>query len=137
MIKEEVTFSNTNVTSLDWNSYPVLRFAESPTVTPIVVQRLEQPSSGGGEEVLGPAAAAIANALYDATGVRFTRIPAHASPSSDRARRSYEVVATHMIWPLLQRFWMRKAFSVVPTKLFTVRFCLSALKNSSICQRSL
>jgi CO/xanthine dehydrogenase Mo-binding subunit len=75
MIKEEVTFSNTNVTSLDWNSYPVLRFEECPAVTPIVVQRLEQPSSGGGEEVLGPAAAAIANALYDATGVRLREYP--------------------------------------------------------------
>src|SRR5258706_1980395 len=75
MIKEEVTFSNTNVTSLDWNSYPVLRFEECPAVTPIVVQRLEQPSSGGGEEVVGPAAAAIANALYDATGVRLREYP--------------------------------------------------------------
>jgi CO/xanthine dehydrogenase Mo-binding subunit len=75
MIKEEVTFSNTNVTSLDWNSYPILRFDECPTVTPIVVQRLDQPSSGGGEEVLGPAAAAIANALFDATGVRLREYP--------------------------------------------------------------
>lgn len=75
MIKEEVTFSNTNVTSLDWNSYPILRFEECPAVTPIVVQRLDQPSSGGGEEVLGPAAAAIANALYDATGVRLREYP--------------------------------------------------------------
>jgi CO/xanthine dehydrogenase Mo-binding subunit len=75
MIKEEVTFSNTNVTSLDWNSYPILRFEECPTVTPIVVQRLDQPSSGGGEEVLGPAAAAIANALFDATGVRLREYP--------------------------------------------------------------
>ena len=75
MLKEEVTFSNTNVTSLDWNSYPILRFAECPAVTPIVVQRLDQKSSGGGEEVLGPAAAAIANALFDATGVRLREYP--------------------------------------------------------------
>jgi CO/xanthine dehydrogenase Mo-binding subunit len=75
MLKEEVTFSNTNVTSLDWNSYPILRFEECPGVTPIVVQRLDQPSSGGGEEVLGPAAAAIANALYDATGARLREYP--------------------------------------------------------------
>jgi len=75
MLKEEVTFSDTNVTSLDWNSYPILRFEECPNVTPIVVQRLDQPSSGGGEEVLGPAAAAIANALYDATGVRLREYP--------------------------------------------------------------
>ena len=36
-LKEEVTFDHTHVTSLDWNSYPVLRFAEHPAVTPIVV----------------------------------------------------------------------------------------------------
>jgi CO/xanthine dehydrogenase Mo-binding subunit len=75
ILKEEVTFSNTNVTSLDWNSYPILRFEECPAVTPVVVQRLDQKSSGGGEEVLGPAAAAIANALFDATGVRLHEYP--------------------------------------------------------------
>jgi len=75
MLKEEVTFSNTNVTSLDWNSYPILRFEECPAVTAVVVQHLDQPSSGGGEEVLGPAAAAIANALFDATGVRLREYP--------------------------------------------------------------
>jgi nicotinate dehydrogenase subunit B len=70
MLKEQVTFSDTGVTSLDWSSYPILRFEECPEVTPIVIQRIEEPSSGGGEEVLSPAAAAIANALFDATGVR-------------------------------------------------------------------
>ena len=75
MLKEEVTFSNTNVTSLDWNSYPILRFEECPAVTPIVVQHLDQPSSGAGEEMLGPAAAAIANAFFDATGVRLRKYP--------------------------------------------------------------
>jgi CO/xanthine dehydrogenase Mo-binding subunit len=75
MLKEEVTFSDSNVTSLDWASYPILRFEECPEVTPIVVQRLDQPSSGGGEEVLSPAAAAIANALFDATGVRLREYP--------------------------------------------------------------
>jgi CO/xanthine dehydrogenase Mo-binding subunit len=75
MLKEEVTFSSTNVTSLDWNSYPILRFEECPAVTAMVVQHLDQTSSGGGEEVMGPAAAAIANALFDATGVRLREYP--------------------------------------------------------------
>jgi len=44
-------------------------------VTPIVVQRTDQPASGGGEEVLGPAGAAIANAPFDATGVRLREYP--------------------------------------------------------------
>jgi CO/xanthine dehydrogenase Mo-binding subunit len=75
MLKEEVTFDESNVTSVDWVSYPILRFAECPDVTPIVVQRLDQPASGGGEEVLGAAAAAIANALFDATGIRLREYP--------------------------------------------------------------
>jgi nicotinate dehydrogenase subunit B len=75
MLKEEVTFSKKRVTSLDWGSYPILRFAEHPEVTPIVVQRLDQPSTGAGEEVLGPAAAAIANAFFDATGIRLRQYP--------------------------------------------------------------
>jgi nicotinate dehydrogenase subunit B len=75
VLKEEVTFDQTGVTSLDWASYPILRFAEHPEVTPVVVQRLEEPSTGAGEEVMGATAAAIANALFDATGVRVRQYP--------------------------------------------------------------
>jgi nicotinate dehydrogenase subunit B len=75
MFKEEVTFNQTNVTSLDWGSYPILRFDESPEVTPIVVQRVNERSSGAGEEVMAAAAAAIANAFFDATGVRMEQYP--------------------------------------------------------------
>jgi CO/xanthine dehydrogenase Mo-binding subunit len=74
-LKEEVTFDKTGVTSLDWMSYPVLRFAEHPEVTPVVVQRLDEPSTGAGEEVMGATAGAIANAFYDATGVRLRQYP--------------------------------------------------------------
>ena len=74
-IKEEVTFNQTGVTSLDWNSYPILRFGECPEVTPIVVQRMGEPFSGGGEEVLSPAVAAIGNALFQATGIRLREYP--------------------------------------------------------------
>ena len=75
MLKEEVTFNTTNVTSLDWNSYPILRFEEAPEVTPIVVQRMNERSTGAGEEVMAGAAAAIANAFFDATGVRMAEFP--------------------------------------------------------------
>jgi CO/xanthine dehydrogenase Mo-binding subunit len=75
MLKEEVTFNRTNVTSLDWNTYPILRFEECPAVTPIVVQRLNERSTGAGEEVMAGAAAAIANAFFDATGVRMQEFP--------------------------------------------------------------
>jgi CO/xanthine dehydrogenase Mo-binding subunit len=75
MFKEEVTFSKTNVTSLDWASYPILRFEECPKVTPVVVQRLNERSTGAGEEVMAAAAGAIANAFFDATGVRMREFP--------------------------------------------------------------
>jgi len=75
VLKEEVTFDKTGVTSLDWNSYPVLRFAEHPVVIPVVVQRLEEPSTGAGEEVMGATAAAVANAFFDATGIRLRQYP--------------------------------------------------------------
>ena len=74
-LKEEVKFDKTGVTSLDWASYPILRFAEHPDVTPVVVQRIEEPSTGAGEEVMGATAAAVANAVFDATGVRLREYP--------------------------------------------------------------
>jgi CO/xanthine dehydrogenase Mo-binding subunit len=75
MFKEEVTFNTTNVTSLDWSTYPILRFEECPEVTAVVVQRLDQRSTGAGEEVMAACAAAIANAFFDATGVRMRQYP--------------------------------------------------------------
>jgi CO/xanthine dehydrogenase Mo-binding subunit len=75
MLLEEVKFNKTNVTSLDWNSYPILRFEECPEVFPIVVQRLDQKSTGAGEEVMAAAAGAIACAFFDATGVHMTEFP--------------------------------------------------------------
>jgi nicotinate dehydrogenase subunit B len=75
MLKEEVTFDKVGVTSVDWVSYPVLRFAEHPNCTPVVVQRINEPSSGAGEEVVGAAGAAIANAFFDATGMRLRQFP--------------------------------------------------------------
>ncbi|HSP69505.1 MAG TPA: molybdopterin cofactor-binding domain-containing protein [Bryobacteraceae bacterium] len=75
MLKEEVKFDQTGVTSLDWASYPILRFDECPEVTAVVVQRLDQRSTGAGEEVMAAAAAAIANAFFDATGVRMQEFP--------------------------------------------------------------
>jgi CO/xanthine dehydrogenase Mo-binding subunit len=75
MFYEEVTFDNASVTSLDWASYTILRFSESPEVTAVVVQRLNERSSGAGEEVMAACAAAIANAFFDATGVRMDEYP--------------------------------------------------------------
>jgi len=75
MLLEEVKFDTSGVTTVDWASYPILRFEECPDVTPVVVQRLNERSMGAGEEVMAAAAAAIANAFFDATGVRMDTFP--------------------------------------------------------------
>ena len=88
-LKEEVQFSSTNVTSLDWNSYRVLRFGEHPLVTPIVVQRIDEQATGAGEEVLPAVVAAIGNAFFDATGVRIRRFPLKPQRVLDALRASH------------------------------------------------
>jgi CO/xanthine dehydrogenase Mo-binding subunit len=80
---EEVRFTKVRSTSLDWNSYPILRFKDSPNVTTVVVQRIDQPSTGSGEPSTVAVAAAIANAFFDATGVRLYSVPM--SPARVRA----------------------------------------------------
>ena len=56
MLSEEVTFDEHGVTSLDWSSYRVLRFDDCPQITPVVVQRLHEPSMGAGEECMAAGA---------------------------------------------------------------------------------
>jgi nicotinate dehydrogenase subunit B len=72
---EQVNFDKSHVTSLDWVSYPVLRFKDSPQVTPIVVQHMDLPPLGVGQEMVQTIAPAIANAFFDATGVRLRSAP--------------------------------------------------------------
>jgi CO/xanthine dehydrogenase Mo-binding subunit len=72
---EEVTFDKKHVTSLDWVTYPILRFKDAPKVTPIVIQALDQNPGGAGEEPVAALAPAIANAFFDATGVRMRQAP--------------------------------------------------------------
>jgi CO/xanthine dehydrogenase Mo-binding subunit len=86
LLLEEIVFDTNGVTSLDWASYPILRFADCPDVTPIIVQRLNEPYSGAGEEVMAAAAAAIANAFFDATGVRMQTYPFTAERVLSRLR---------------------------------------------------
>jgi nicotinate dehydrogenase subunit B len=72
---ESVKISKERITSLDWASYPSIRFKDAPNVTTVVVNRPDQPSSGAGEPSLAPVAAAISHALFDATGVRMRQAP--------------------------------------------------------------
>jgi CO/xanthine dehydrogenase Mo-binding subunit len=73
---ESVGFDKTRITSRDWRSYPILRFAAVPeTVEVHVIDRPGQPFLGAGEASQGPMAAAIANAVADATGARIRDLP--------------------------------------------------------------
>ena len=74
-LHETVTFNTTRVTSLDWVTYPILRFKDTPKVTTVVVQRKELVPLGAGESPHPDVAPAIANAFFDATGVRIREAP--------------------------------------------------------------
>src|SRR5712691_1461019 len=73
---EEVTFDRSNVTSVDWKTYPVARASDIPSRVDIVlINRPDVPSMGAGEPSTRPTAAAIANAVFDATGARVRTAP--------------------------------------------------------------
>jgi CO/xanthine dehydrogenase Mo-binding subunit len=75
LLHEEVRFSKSYVTSTDWVTYPILRFKDSPGFTPVIVQRLDQRCLGSGEPPTCPIIGSVANAFYDATGVRMHEAP--------------------------------------------------------------
>ncbi|HLQ90045.1 MAG TPA: molybdopterin cofactor-binding domain-containing protein [Xanthobacteraceae bacterium] len=73
---EEVNFDNKSVTSVDWHSYPILDMTEAPES--IDIELLDYPDrtpTGAGEGSIRPVAAAVANAIFDATGIRLRRAP--------------------------------------------------------------
>jgi nicotinate dehydrogenase subunit B len=74
---EEVTFDRSRVTSVDWSSYPVLTFADTPRLEIELVDRPSDPPMGVGEAASTPVPGALANALFDATGVRLRTAPLH------------------------------------------------------------
>jgi CO/xanthine dehydrogenase Mo-binding subunit len=74
-LKEEVQMDETRILSEDWASYPILTFSEVPPVDVVLIDRPGQPFLGTGEASQGPTGAALANAVFDATGVRFRRLP--------------------------------------------------------------
>jgi nicotinate dehydrogenase subunit B len=75
-LSEEVAFDRTKVTSTDWLSYPILDITEAPEMVDIVlINRPDLPPAGAGESSIRPVAAAISNAVFDATGVRLRRAP--------------------------------------------------------------
>ena len=81
-LHEEVTFDTEKVTSLDWRSSPTLTHSDTPATLDVVLvngdpnpTRPDLPHYGAGEAALKPMIAAVANAIYDATGVRIRRVP--------------------------------------------------------------
>ena len=75
VLKEQVRFDRTRITTRTWDDYPILRFSEAPSVEVSIIDRPDEPSLGVGEAVAGPVAAAIANAVFDAIGVRVRDLP--------------------------------------------------------------
>ncbi|WP_109477085.1 molybdopterin cofactor-binding domain-containing protein [Paraburkholderia sp. C35] len=74
-LKERVRFADGKVASREWGSYPILTFPELPAVDVVLMPRQGEPPLGAGESASVPGPAALANAIYDATGVRFTAPP--------------------------------------------------------------
>ncbi|MGV6872202.1 molybdopterin cofactor-binding domain-containing protein [Pseudochelatococcus sp. B33] len=74
-LKEEVTFDANGVTSREWGAYPIITFPELPVIKVVLMERPGEPPLGSGESASVPGAAAIANAIFDATGVRMREPP--------------------------------------------------------------
>ncbi len=72
---EQVQWNAEGVTSLDWERYPILTMGAAPVIETVILNRPEQPFLGAGEASQNPTPAAIANAVYDAVGVRLREIP--------------------------------------------------------------
>src|SRR5882757_5420687 len=75
VLKERVRFDRQRITSNTWTSYPILRFSEVPEVQVEIIQRPDSEPVGAGEAAHGPVTAAIANAVFDALGVRVRNLP--------------------------------------------------------------
>ncbi|PHN23260.1 molybdopterin cofactor-binding domain-containing protein [Pseudomonas sp. ICMP 561] len=75
VLKEQVTFEESTVSSKEWGGYPILTFPQVPKVDVLMMPRQSEPPLGAGESAAVPSAAAIANAIYDATGIRFRELP--------------------------------------------------------------
>jgi nicotinate dehydrogenase subunit B len=74
-LHEQVRFDRQSITSVGWDTYPILRFSDVPAVSVEVIDRPHEPSLGAGEAAQGPTAAAIANAVRDALRVPVRDLP--------------------------------------------------------------
>jgi nicotinate dehydrogenase subunit B len=74
-LMEEVQFDRSRVTSVNWSTYPIMRFSDVPKLDIELVDRPTLPPLGAGEAACTPVAAALANAVFDATGARLRTVP--------------------------------------------------------------
>src|SRR5258705_4108986 len=74
-LMEQVSFDRSSVISREWGAYPIITFPDIPKIDVLMLPRQDQPPLGVGESASVPSAAAIANAIFDATGVRFRELP--------------------------------------------------------------
>jgi CO/xanthine dehydrogenase Mo-binding subunit len=74
-LHEEVKFNRSRVTTVDWATYPILTFPEVPTVEVALIDRPSMAPLGAGEASTAPVAAALGNAVFDATGIRLRKVP--------------------------------------------------------------
>lgn len=74
-LKEQVSFDAESVSSREWGSYPIITFPEVPDIDVLLIPRPDEPPLGVGESASVPSAAAICNAVFDATGIRFRDLP--------------------------------------------------------------
>jgi CO/xanthine dehydrogenase Mo-binding subunit len=75
VLMEEVKFDRSRVVSVDWSSYPILRFSGVPKIDIDLIDRPTQPPLGAGEAACAAVGASLANAVHDATGVRLRTVP--------------------------------------------------------------
>jgi CO/xanthine dehydrogenase Mo-binding subunit len=70
-----VKFDSARVTSLDWASYPIMTFSDLPKLEIALIDRPTSPPLGAGEAACAPVGAALANAVFDAAGIRLRTVP--------------------------------------------------------------
>jgi CO/xanthine dehydrogenase Mo-binding subunit len=74
-LHEQVSFTRSAITSLDWASYPILQFPEVPKIDVVLIDRPDKPAWGAGEPACSVVPSAVASAVFDAVGVRMRTVP--------------------------------------------------------------
>ena len=102
-LMEEVSFDRNAVTSREWGGYPIINFPDVPEIDVLMLPRQDQPPLGVGESASVPSAAAIANAIFDATGVRFRELPFTPERILAGLRGEQNVAQARCRWPRRSR----------------------------------